>query len=464
MAELLLPPDMQAFRPELGAIVAEMETHVPYAAALLSAAHGLRITVENREERVTEEPPVAGTTFTAYDGSTLHEAAIGGFDSTTARDAALQLASSLHPKAGPAIDSGPERHGDFDTPVVIAPDSLSTQEKLERLHQLHRRVTALNSRLDNVSIFYNESSRLAVFRNRTADLAQRTTRVLLFVSAVASGEGGVRYDYDSQDGTGGWELLEFSDERLENLVKQTLDLFNAKRIQPGEYQVVSSPRVTGVLMHESFGHGVETDMFVKQRARAAHFINQEVGSPLVNIYDDPSLAGALGSYAFDDEGWPSRPTAIIENGVFKRGLTDLYSATALGIPRSANGRRQNYSRKAYARMSNTFHARGMTPIADLICQVENGIYLDKVSSGMEDPQGWGIQVTCHYGHEIKGGKLTGCMFAPIGVTGYVPDLLHSITAVGNDFKLDGGGCGKGFKEFIPVSSGGPHILLRASLG
>ena len=150
--------------------------------------------------------------------------------------------------------------------------------------------------------------------------------------------------------------------------------------------------------------------------------------------------------------------------MFKRGITDLYSATALGIPRSANGRRQDYSRKAYARMSNTFHARGTTPVAELFEQVENGIYLEKWNSGMEDPQGWGIQVTCHYGHEIKGGKITGRMFAPIGITGYVPEMLNSITAVGDDFDLDGGGCGKGHKEFIPVSSGGPHLLLRVRLG
>jgi TldD protein len=464
MPELQLPADMQTLRPELGTIVAEIETHVPYAAIFLSAAQGMRITVENREERISEEPPVAGATLTAYDGATLHEAAVGGFDLTTIWDAARQLTNGLHHSSGPRIDPGPERRGDFDTPMVVSPDSLSTQEKLERVRQLHHKVKALDPHLANVRVNYAENSRMSVFRNREADLAQRTMRVSSFVLTVASREDGVRYAYDIKDGAGGWELLEFSDESLETLVKQTRDLFNAERIQPGEYQVVSSPGVTGVLMHESFGHGVETDMFVKQRARAAHFIDKAVGSPLVNIYDDPSYAGAPGFYAFDDEGWLSRPTAIVENGVFRRGITDMYSATALGISRSANGRRQDYSRKAYARMSNTFHTRGTTPVTELFDQVENGIYLEKWSSGMEDPQGWGIQVTCHYGHEIKRGKVTGHMFAPIGITGYVPDMLKSISAVGDDFKLDGGGCGKGHKEFVPVSSGGPHLLLRARLG
>jgi hypothetical protein len=30
--------------------------------------------------------------------------------------------------------------------------------------------------------------------------------------------------------------------------------------------------------------------------------------------------------------------------------------------------------------------------------------------------------------------------------------------------MDGGNCGKGHKEIVPVASGGPHLLLTARLG
>jgi len=33
--------------------------------------------------------------------------------------------------------------------------------------------------------------------------------------------------------------------------------------------------------------------------------------------------------------------------------------------------------------------------------------------------------------------------------------------VGNDFGLEPGSCGKGFKEFVAVTAGGPHIRTRA---
>jgi TldD protein len=348
--------------------------------------------------------------------------------------------------------------------MTLAPDSLSTAEKLERCKTLQQRVRNRDERIVNVRVTYSETSELSIFRNRAADLAQRVQRVNVFVVVIVRGEAGVRYDVTTKSGTGGWELLEFSDDELQDVVDNAVALLSAERIEPGEYTIITTPGVTGTICHESFGHGVETDMFLKERAKAANFIDRVVGSSLVNIWDDPSYVDAYGQYFFDDEGMISAPTQIVENGIFRRGITDLYSATALGIPRSANGRRQDFSRKAYARMSTTFFAAGTTPVDDLFAQVENGVYLEKWSSGMEDPQGWGIQVTCHFGREIKNGKLTNRVFAPIGISGYVPEVLQSISAVGSDFGIDGGGCGKGHKEWVSVSSGGPHLLLKARLG
>ncbi len=83
---------------------------------------------------------------------------------------------------------------------------------------------------------------------------------------------------------------------------------------------------------------------------------------------------------------------------------------------------------------------------------------------MEDPMGWGIQITAHYGEEIVNGERTGRLFAPVGITGYVPDVLRSISAIGSDFELWAGTCGKGHKEMVPVSTGGPHLRMKARLG
>lgn len=464
MTDLKLPPPMAELRPALPGIVAQGQESAPYFSVLLSNRHSLEIVVNNREERVTERPPYAGTVLSAFDGLTIHERALGGFSQSDVQKAARELVRELQPGQYNHPD-GPANRGDFATQVRIDPMELSVQEKLDRCRELHRRVKGLDARIVNAQVMYREMNEHSIFANRNTDVAQRVQRVMLYLFVFVAGEDGqVRYNWWTKSATAGWEALEYSDEELRKLIDSTVALLSAERIEPGEYQIISAPGVSGVICHESFGHGVETDMFLKERARAALFIDKMVASPLVNIFDDPSRAGSLGSYFFDDEGLMATSTQIVENGLFRRGITDFYSANALGIPRSANGRRQDYSRKAYARMSNTFFGAGTSSLEDMIAQVDHGIYLDKWSSGMEDPKGWGIQVTCHYGHEIKGGRITDRIFAPIGMSGYVPDVLQSISAVGSKLVMEGGGCGKGHKEMVPVSSGGPHLLMKARLG
>jgi TldD protein len=82
-------------------------------------------------------------------------------------------------------------------------------------------------------------------------------------------------------------------------------------------------------------------------------------------------------------------------------------------------------------------------------------------SGIEDPKGWGIQIVSQYGEEIRNGKLTGRVYSPVTLSGYVPDVLRSVDAVGEDFALGPGNCGKGSKEWVPVGMGGPHLRFRA---
>lgn len=464
MTDLKLPPAMAELRPALPGIVAQGQERAPYFSALLSSRHSLEIVVNHREERVTDRPPFAGTVLSAFDGVTMHERAIGGFSGVEAQKATRELVRGL--AAGKYVpQDSTARRGDFATEVRTDPLELTVQEKLDRCRELHRRVKGLDARIVNAQVMYREVNEHSVFANHNTDVAQRVQRVMLYLFVFVAGEDGqVRYNWQSKGACGGWETLEYSEAEIRELIDATVALLSAERIEPGEYQLISAPGVSGVICHESFGHGVETDMFLKERAKAADFIDRTVASPLVNIFDDPGRVGSFGSYFFDDEGLMAYSTQIVENGLFRRGITDFYSANALGIPRSANGRRQDYSRKAYARMSNTFFGAGTSSLEDLLAQVDHGIYLDKWSSGMEDPKGWGIQVTCHYGHEIKGGKITDRVFAPIGMSGYVPDVLQSISAVGSELMMESGGCGKGHKELIAVASGGPHLLMKARLG
>ena len=116
-------------------------------------------------------------------------------------------------------------------------------------------------------------------------------------------------------------------------------------------------------------------------------------------------------------------------------------------------------------MTNTFFEKGYCTVDEMIKSINYGFLLDVPMSGMEDPKSWGIQCMVNFAYEIKDGKLTGKIFSPIVLTGYVPDLLKSISMVSDEINLEGSGaCGKGYKEYVKVSSGGPYIKARVRLG
>jgi len=464
MKDKLLKPGMEKLRLELGEVVGILEARSPYGAVTLSSREMTRYFVDNTQERVSTGEPTAGVILRTFDGKTMREKGLGGFHKEEVIRAAKSFVSGVDFSSNGKLDPGPERTGDFQTEMENDPALVPTDQKLDALRDMNRRVNAIDSRIINARVSFLEMREKTVFRNRVADLAQDIQRVHMGLMITVMGEKGAVWDFDSKCGTGGLEILAFSDEELAELVGNAIKLLDAGRIDPGEYTVVTAPGVSGVIAHESFGHGVETDMFVKERAKAANFIGKRVGSDLVNIFDDPSLPDEFGSYFFDDEGYPAQPTQIVKSGIFERGLTDMFSASALEIQRSPNGRRQDFTRKVYPRMTNTFFGSGDLSVEELISRVEEGIYIPKVSSGMEDPKGWGIQVSGHYAFEIKGGKVTEKMYAPVGITGYVPDVLGSISGVASDFSLSGGYCGKGTKETVPVTDGGPHLLMKARLG
>ena len=115
-------------------------------------------------------------------------------------------------------------------------------------------------------------------------------------------------------------------------------------------------------------------------------------------------------------------------------------------------------------MTNTFFEPGNSKLKDMIKSVKHGYMLFETNNGMEDPKNWAIQCVCEYGIEIIDGKLTDNYVSPVVMSGYVPDLLKSITAVSNEFKIIGSGsCGKGYKEWVRVSDGGPALKARVKL-
>ncbi len=253
--------------------------------------------------------------------------------------------------------------------------------------------------------------------------------------------------------------------KADKLLYKAHMLSAAKPIEPGVYDVITDPSITGLIAHEAFGHGVEMDQFVKDRALAKEYVGNYVASPICNMRDGAASTLSAASYFFDDDGVLAGDTQIIKDGILVTGISDLASATQLGTAPTGNGRRESSRRKAYSRMTNTFFEPGTDKLEDMIASIDHGYMLFETNNGMEDPKNWAIQCVAEYGIEIVDGKLTDNWVSPVVMSGYVPDLLKSISMVSDDFVVTGSGmCGKGYKEWVRVSDGGPALKVKVKLG
>lgn len=460
-----------ALTPVVRELVAELESHFPYAAALLSGTSGMRIVDTGGEQDASQENPTRGIVFTVYDGHTFAEHATSDLTPDTLARGVRAWASGMSARAGgpPIVGGG---HADivghdpriFHTAMEIDPARVPLAEKLAHVRGVQSRAQATDSRVVQAQVRYQDSVYESTYIGRGRELTQRVTRTVLGLFIAVSDGQQLRYHFLQKGGTQGYELAAVTDDEIAQTAEIAVRLLHAGKVDPGEYDIVTDPSLSGVLAHESFGHGVELDLFPKGRARSAHYLNKRVAAPTVQVFDDPSVRGGFGSYFFDDEGELARPTQIMRDGIFVRPISDFASATFAPGIHTPNGRRQDFTRKVYARMTNTFFGKGDTPLEEILAGVERGIYLRQAESGMEDPMGWGIQITAHYGEEIVNGRLTGKLYAPVGITGYVPDVLESVSAIGNDFELSVGFCGKGHKEMVPVATGGPTMRMKARLG
>lgn len=353
----------------------------------------------------------------------------------------------------------------FFSETEVDPESISAEQIIMDLTALKDMGCSLSELVVNFRAALSYTHVSKIFLSAKKDLEQSYTISEASLLCVARRDEKTKYYFQGFNGMLGYEVLEKMKQLCPMVVDQCIKLLDAKPVQPGEYDVICAPDIAGLIAHEAFGHGVEMDMFVKKRAKGEEYIGKQVASPITTMHDGAAAACQVSSYLFDDEGTLGTDTTIIEEGILKNGISDLLSALKLGTTPTGNGKRQSFERKAYARMTNTFFSAGTDKYEDMLASIKHGYQIEGLYSGMEDPKNWGIQCIALLGREIVDGKLTGNLISPVVMTGFVPELLQSISMVSETVELEGGGyCGKGYKEYVRTSSGGPYIKAKVRLG
>ncbi|SDA48479.1 TldD protein [Butyrivibrio sp. INlla18] len=345
------------------------------------------------------------------------------------------------------------------------PEETDLDALMKKLQGFSDKAVALSEEIIDCTLRAQSTHVCKMFLTANRDLRQSYVYSEGAVMLVGARNGRTDMAYNGISDREGPSIFDDLSAEIDKSYKELMDNLGAGKVVPGEYEIITTPEVSGLIAHEAFGHGVEMDMFVKKRALGAEYIGKRVGSDLVTMHEGANCVKDVASYAFDDEGTLAGDVIEIDKGILKTGVCDALAALRLGIKPTGNGKRENFEHKVYTRMTNTMFDSGNSTKEEMIASVKKGYLLSGMFSGMEDPKHWGIQCIIARGYEIIDGKLTGKVVAPVVLTGYVPDLLGSISMASNDYVSFGtGACGKGYKEWAKVSDGGPYLKAVARLG
>ena len=117
--------------------------------------------------------------------------------------------------------------------------------------------------------------------------------------------------------------------------ERTVARLNPVKLTAGRLPVLFDPRVATTLL----GHFVSA-ITGSSVARKSTFLLDKLGqavfAPGVSIHDDPTRQRGLRSRAFDGEGLPVKPMALVEDGILMTWLTESASARQLGITPSGH--------------------------------------------------------------------------------------------------------------------------------
>lgn len=330
-----------------------------------------------------------------------------------------------------AFDSYPDL--DIFDPNIRA---ASVEEKIELAKTIEKTAREFDPRVKiTESATYSDSEYLVTILNSEGLEASCKGAYCAAYGFLVAEENG-----DNQTGFGLQYSLKYKDldpkaigrEAAENAVR----MLGAKSINTQKAAIVLEPRIAtsfiGLLSSSLTGEAVQ-----KGKSLLADKIGQLVASDKITLVDDGSLPGAIMSSPFDGEGTPCAPTVLIEKGELKGFLHNVYTANKAGTKSTGNGVRGSFKGTPEVGITNFYIEPGKIDRAQLIGDVEKGLYVTEVM-GMHtaNPISGDFSVGAA-GIWIENGKLTNPVRG-VAIAGNIIDFLKNVDMIANDLKFMGG--------------------------
>ena len=346
------------------------------------------------------------------------------------------------------------------------PRNISLADKKTLCDRYNELLRSYHDCLTATTVSYGDcSQRIIIATSEGSVIEQSWSDMEMRFSATARKDDTIQTGRETTGSRQAYEDLTSLDQQVIGAAQRAVDALSLPKIKGDIYTVVIDPILTGLFVHEAFGHLSEADMaYENPDLLEVMSMGKGFGSPELQIFDGAapmeSEANYIhrGSYFYDDEGTPATTTQLIKDGVLVGRLHSRETAGKLDEAPTGNARCLDYHYSPIVRMTNTWIARGTTPVADLIKSVSEGVYARNWLGGMTN----GEMFTFSAGEAwmIRHGELAEPV-KDVTLSGNVFKTLANIEAIGDDFYWDeSGGCGKAGQSGLAVGCGGPSLRIR----
>ena len=346
------------------------------------------------------------------------------------------------------------------------PREISLADKKALCDRYDELLRGYNDCLTTTSVSYSDSSqRVIIVTSEGSAIEQSWSDMEMRFSATARKDDVIQTGRETTGSRQAYEDLTDLDRQVVGAAHRAVEALSLPKIKGDIYTVVIDPILTGLFVHEAFGHLSEADMaYENPDLLEVMSMGKRFGSPDLQIFDGAAPIEAednyihRGSYFYDDEGTPATTTQLIKDGVLVGRLHSRETAGKLGEAPTGNARCLDYHYSPIVRMTNTWIGRGTTPVQDLVANVCEGVYARNWLGGMTN----GEMFTFSAGEAwmIRNGKLAE-QVKDVTLSGNVFKTLANIEAIGDDFYWDeSGGCGKGGQSGLAVGCGGPSLRIK----
>lgn len=339
------------------------------------------------------------------------------------------------------------------------------EPKLKLVQSLNDRCFALSPLVEKVAVQYHDEQRRILVATSDGIKAEDLQPASYLYAGVVANKNG-RRERSGWNFGGRREFSFYSPEIIEktarNAVDRTLILFDAIQPPAGEMPVVLGPGVTGILLHEAIGHGMEADFNWRKVSTYSDMIGRKVAEPFVTIVDDGTNPHLPGSLNVDDEGTPGQKTVLVDKGILTSYMHDRISAKYYKIKPTGNGRRQSYEHYPIVRMRNTYMEPGPATPEEVVKAAGKGIYVQDVGNGQVKIGEGDFAFYVTQGRIIENGRL-GAPIKDVNIMGNGPRMLANTIMVASDFEFSVGGTGQCGKngQGVPVGFGQPTVLVKS---